>query len=197
MKRLLLILILTFSFQSLAKTDDIRDFEIEGMSVGDSLLDYFNKKKITDKINSYDNKGFIYNYKDFYSITFRFLPIFEIYDGVQFFLKNNDNNYIIYSMAGEKYHKDINNCYSKFDEIEDEFDILFKNSKKAEKLKRPHSYDKTGESTTTDVYYNMPNGDFVSIVCSDWSEKINISDSFRVEISSDEFADFLNNKAYN
>ena len=44
MKRLLLILILTFSFQSLTKADDIRDFEIEGMSIGDSLLDYFLKK---------------------------------------------------------------------------------------------------------------------------------------------------------
>ena len=197
MKRLLLILILTLSFQSSSKADDIRDFEIKGMSVGDSLLDYVNKKKITDKINSYDDKGFIYNHKDFYSITFKFLPMFEIYDGVQLFLKNNDNNYIIYSMAGEKYHKDINNCYSKFDEIEDEFDILFKISSKAEKLKRPHAYDKTGESTTTDVYYNMPNGDFVALVCSDWSEKINISDSFRVEISSDEYADFINNKAYN
>ena len=197
MKRLLLILILTFNFQSGIKADDIRDFEIEGISIGDSLLDYFNKKKITDKINSYDDKGFIYNHKDFYSITFKFLPMFEIYDGVQFFLKNNDNNYIIYSMAGEKYHKDINNCYSKFDEIEDEFDILFKNSSKAEKLKRSHIYDKTGESTTTDVYYNMPNGDYVALVCSDWSEKINISDSFRVEISSNEFADFVNNKAYN
>ena len=197
MKRLLLILILTFSFQALSKADDIRDFEIEGISVGDSLLDYFNKKKITDKINSYDDKGFVYNHKDFYSITFKFLPRFEIYDGVQFFLKNNDNNYIIYSIAGEKYHKDINNCYSKFDEIEDEFDILFKNSSKAKKLKRPHSYDKTGESTTIDVYYNMPNGDFVAIVCSDWSEKINISDSFRVEISSGEYSDFVNNKAYN
>jgi len=41
MKRLLLILILIFSFQSLTKADDIRDFEIEGISVGDSLLDYF------------------------------------------------------------------------------------------------------------------------------------------------------------
>ena len=50
---------------------------------------------------------------------------------------------------------------------------------------------------STDVYYNMPNGDFVALVCSDWSEKINISDSFRVEISSDEFADFVSNKAYN
>ena len=43
MKRLLLILILTFSFQSLTKADDIRDFEIEGMSIGDSLLDYFSE----------------------------------------------------------------------------------------------------------------------------------------------------------
>ena len=196
MKRFLLILILTFSFQSWTKADDIRDFQIERMSVGDSLLDYFNEKEITDKINSYNNKGFIYNHKDFYAITFRLLPMFEIYEGVQFLLKNNDNNYIIYSIAGEKYHKDINNCYSKFDEIEDEFDILFKNSSKAKKLKRPHSYDKTGESTTTDVYYNMSNGDFVAIVCTDWSEKININDSFRVEMSSDEFADFITNKAY-
>ena len=46
MKRLLLILILTFSFQSLTKADDIRDFEIEGMSVGDSLLDFLLKKKL-------------------------------------------------------------------------------------------------------------------------------------------------------
>ena len=41
MNRLLLILILTLSFQTLIKADDIRDFEIEGMSIGDSLLEFF------------------------------------------------------------------------------------------------------------------------------------------------------------
>ena len=46
MKRLLLILILTFGFQSWTKADDIRDFEIEGMSIGDSLLDYFSEEEI-------------------------------------------------------------------------------------------------------------------------------------------------------
>ena len=51
MKRLLLILILTFSFQSWTMADDIRDFEIEGMSIGDSLLDYLSKKEI-DKLES-------------------------------------------------------------------------------------------------------------------------------------------------
>ena len=46
MNRLILILILMFSFQSLTKADDIRDFQIEGMSIGDSALDFFTKKKL-------------------------------------------------------------------------------------------------------------------------------------------------------
>ena len=52
MERLLLIIILTLSFQTLTKADDIRDFEIEGMSIGDSLLDHFNEKDIKKELNS-------------------------------------------------------------------------------------------------------------------------------------------------
>ena len=36
--------LITFSFQSLSKANDIKEFEIEGMSVGSSLLDYFSQK---------------------------------------------------------------------------------------------------------------------------------------------------------
>ena len=46
MKIFISIIFLIFSLQSWTKADDIRDFEIEGMSIGDSLLDYFSKKKI-------------------------------------------------------------------------------------------------------------------------------------------------------
>ena len=46
MKKLLYIIILTFIFQSLTKANDIIDFQIEGMSIGDSLTDYFTKKDI-------------------------------------------------------------------------------------------------------------------------------------------------------
>ena len=198
MKRLLLILILTFSFQTLAKADDIRDFEIEGVSVESSLLDYFNEDEIIDKINSYKNKGFIYgnDKKAFYALTFKRPERYEKYDGLQIILKSNDEKYIIYALVGEIYHKDINNCYNIFDEIEDTFDFLFKDSNKEEKLKRPHSFDKTGDSTTTDVYYNMDNGDVVALVCTDWSIEMNISDSFRVELLTDEYADWLNNVVY-
>ena len=36
--------ILNFIFQSWTNADDIRDFEIEGISIGDSALDYFTKE---------------------------------------------------------------------------------------------------------------------------------------------------------
>ena len=44
MARLFLIFMIFFSLQSWTKADDIRDFQIEGMSIGDSLLDYYSKK---------------------------------------------------------------------------------------------------------------------------------------------------------
>ena len=43
MKKLFIIIIIFISFQSWTKADDIRDFEIEGISIGDSALDYFIK----------------------------------------------------------------------------------------------------------------------------------------------------------
>ena len=46
MKIILAILISIFSFQTWTKADDIKDFEIEGMSIGDSLLDYVDLIKI-------------------------------------------------------------------------------------------------------------------------------------------------------
>ena len=49
MKKLLAIIILSLCFITPSQADDIRDFQIEGMSVGDSLLDYFSEKEIIKK----------------------------------------------------------------------------------------------------------------------------------------------------
>ena len=43
MKVFMAVLFLIFSFQSLTKAADISDFEIAGISVGDSLLDFYHK----------------------------------------------------------------------------------------------------------------------------------------------------------
>ena len=57
MKKFLIILIL--SFFSYAEGSEIEDFEIEGISIGDSLLDFFEESEIIKK--------FYYNNKKYFS----------------------------------------------------------------------------------------------------------------------------------
>ena len=57
MKKFLAILILIFTLQNPSWADDIRDFQIEGMSIGDSALDYFSEKDIKkNSKNQYKKK---------------------------------------------------------------------------------------------------------------------------------------------
>ena len=93
MKRLLLILILTFSFQSLTKADDIRDFEIEGMSVGDSLLDYMTKKEI-----NLSKRNYFKNQRKYYVVGKA--KNLEKYEVVDLYLKTGDKNYTIRTIGG-------------------------------------------------------------------------------------------------
>ena len=60
MKKFLAILIFIFTLQTPSQADDIRDFQIEGMSVGDSALDYFTEEDILSSKRDYQkNKKFI------------------------------------------------------------------------------------------------------------------------------------------
>ena len=92
MSKLLLIIIIAFSFHSLTNADDINDFEIEGMSVGDSLLNYVDESKIIKNIRSY--------YENFSSDNFYATGLsedfFKVYDSVDIHLKKNDSKYKIY-----------------------------------------------------------------------------------------------------
>ena len=46
MRIFIALLVLIFSLQSWTKAEDIRELQIEGMSIGDSLLNYFSKNTI-------------------------------------------------------------------------------------------------------------------------------------------------------
>ena len=110
MKRLLLILILTLSFQSWTKADDIRDFEIEGMSIGDSLLDYMSE----DEINMNDLKLYRDDQK-YYEIEY--VEKKDIFEGVSIVIKRNDKKYKIYALRGAFITDDKKTCLKKRDEI--------------------------------------------------------------------------------
>ena len=49
MRIFIAVIVFIFGVQSWTQADDIRDFEIEGFSIGDSLLDHFSKQKIDEE----------------------------------------------------------------------------------------------------------------------------------------------------
>ena len=197
MNRLILIFFLTLSLNSLTKADDIRDFEIEGMSIGDSLLDYFSEDKIKSSKQETQYPG-----SDRYTIlTFNEKDRFEIYDSVQIDYKKNDKKYIIASIMGMlSFINDIDACYKEQKKIAEEVGLLFPKSKK-NNGKQKKNFDKTGKSTSYLYEFHLLSNDVVQISCDDWSEemsnKYNLNDHLGVSVMSKDLVDFLNNEAYN
>ena len=106
MQKFLAILILLFTLQTPSQADDIRDFQIEGMSIGDSALDYFSK----EEINS--NKTLIYE-RDFDKVEIR-NNNFKTYELIGFYLKKNDKRYEIFGITGAIFvSKGLKECLPK------------------------------------------------------------------------------------
>ena len=104
------VLIFIFSLQFWTKADDISEFEIEGMSIGDSALDFFSHKQISKYV--YDFKSDEFKSSDIHSSNFK------TYDAIQINYKPNDKNYTIYGISGMiAYQNNIAECYKKQKEI--------------------------------------------------------------------------------
>ena len=193
MKKLLLILILTLSFQSLSKADDIRDFEIEGMSIGDSALDYYSIRFIKSA-KKYNCENGVYKSCKFFTTR---MGSKGIYTGdIQLNFKKDDPNYEIYSIAGTiGYINNIKKCYKKKKEISFELEEFFPNAKKRNR-ESAHLADKTGKSRVESTYFDLSDGSIVSVSCYDWTKEMGYNDHLRISISPKEFSNWLTNKAY-
>ena len=193
MKRLLLTLILTLSFQSWTKADDIRDFEIEGMTIGDSLLDHFDENQIKNGIleSAYKSDKFV-------RVEIK-SPKFKIYEILQFHFKKN-SNYKIYLITGGNFVDDIKDCHEQMIEIDKELLTIFANVERHEAGPTKHRADPTGNSTFKSIYYDLKNGDGFRVACFDWSEKIteekNYFDHIKLGIYTKEIRLWFDNEAY-
>ncbi len=196
MKRLSLYLFLIlFTLQTPSQADDIRDFQIEGMSIGDSLLDYFSEKEINN------NKKYFYNNNKFISFSSD-KSTFKTYDLVQFHYKDKDKKYKIHSLSGTLlFDNNIKNCLKKKDEIVKELSEIFNNQTKIKDFGTySHSYDKSGKSKVTVVWFYFNNGDSTNVTCEDWSKKITekkgYTDRLKVNLRTKELNIFIRNEAY-
>jgi hypothetical protein len=184
-----------FSFQTSSWADDIRDFQIEGMSIGDSLLDYITKQEIESKKKTdYKSKKF--------SRTYFSLSEFEIYDSLQVHFKTSDKKYKIYNISGIiVFENNIENCYKKKDEIVIELSNFFEDVIVDDDGIQNHPDDETGESKTNTVYFDFKSGDTAKVGCVKWGKSIKsknkeIVDNLRVTINTKEYTYWLTNEAY-
>ena len=194
MKRLLLILILTLSIHTLSKAEGISDFEIEGMSIGDSLLTFFDKNKISKSIvDWYDDL----EKNKYVSLAFN-SNNFNQYDFVDVWTKYGDKKFKIIAIAGVDYFgkqkqiKDIEHCYIKQLKIAEEISGLFSNSIMDGPHTITHDADPSGKSSYTDIYFDIENKHEAVIGCYDWNEDLkDKEDHIYITLRSKEFATWL------
>ena len=189
MKLLISILIFILNLQSLTKAEDIRDFQIEGISIGDSLLDYYTENEIISFIQDrqYPNSQRV-------KITKIISDNFETYEAVSAdFL--NDGSYSIIKLSGIILFRDnIKECHKKMSEIDKDINEIFGNENRYTGDKK-HRYDKSGRSTMKVIGYTLGKDD-IQIQCTDWHESMEMYDSLSFMLFTEEWMSFLNNEAY-
>ena len=197
----LIIWILTFQTQSLA--DNIRYFQIEDMSIGDSALDYFSESQLENNEQGWHN----YSYNE-YSTSY--MPGKGIYNWFLVTYKNDDNNFIIEGLVGglEKNNYDNKECNNKLDDVALNISESFKNTvqeeKKSYKLTADASqtYPFAGKSTVTSLSFNFLDEAKIILACYNMDKEANQNeslltsilkqrDSFRIDIRSSAFVNYL------
>jgi len=192
MKKLLTLLFsLLFLSSSSVFADDISDFEIEGISIGDSLLDYMTEDEILEEI---ENTKYWYQYLNEPNkyAEVNVLTDRRKYDFVSVFIKNTSINQYM-SKKDEKFTilairgsitKNINSdsCIKERDEIIEIFSQLLPNRKKTEHL-YSNGADPSGESIIDAIHLDKLPSEGVRIACVYWEENYRIKNNFLDNLS--------------
>ena len=206
MKKIFFLIILVLLFQSSSLADNIRYFQIEGMKIGDSALDYFSESQLEDNEQGWHN----YTYKE-YSTSF--MPGKGIYSWFLVSYKNDDNNFIIEALAGglEKKNYDNKECNNKLDVTALGISESFKNTVQEEKkfykltADAARTYPFTGKSTVTSLSFNFLDGAKIILACYNVDKEamendsfltsiLKQKDSFRIDVRSSAFIYYLKEK---
>ena len=190
MKKILAVIILSISFTTSSWANDIRDFEIEGVSIGDSLLQFVSKKSIDNQKPFYypKSKKFIE-----YSVDINLLQ----YDMITVSVKPSDNKYIIYSMMADLSFKDnFKECKTKKTQILKEIKSVIGEFEEEVDNRYKRSLDKSGDSYDESTTIFFKNGDNIRAICTNWSEAMGDSDRLTIAINTEEFFNWLVNEAY-
>ena len=194
MKKISLYILPVLIWCHIGLADDIKNFEIEGMRVGESALNYFTKEEIENGKQPQQYPG-----SDRYIISNIFEhKNFEKFIQIQINYLKDDAEYRMGGILGSSPYDDIKLCLKDKDVMENKMDKFFDNPVKQTAIQNKN-YDQTGNSKTYITQYSLKNG-LVLITCDDWSTKMtneeNLRDIISVNLIGENLKIFLATEAY-
>ena len=191
----ILIFFIIFFFNFSVFADDIKDFDIDGISIGESLLNHSSKNLIESK-----NKNLYPNSDEYYAIEFNSneLKFLETYSYIGIHLKKDDKKFLIASIKGIlPYKKNFEACLNQKKIIVKSIKGTLSNSKEQKYTNNFNNLYGMSKAYISD--FKVKNG-FIRIWCTNWDKKTENEngweDSLNVDLSNQFFLDWLNTKAY-
>lgn len=186
------LLIIFLTLQTISKANDIRDFKIEGISVGDSLLDFISKDEIIKSTNNVNFKDDTYSH-----VYLQYSLGSNLYDFFDFAFLTNDNNYRLVGIRGivNYQNKSMDNCINKLNEIMNEISSIFSSWERKDLYTEKFPSDPTGKSTRTSANFSSNQG-YAAVSCWDFSSSVSYQDFLAVGIKTKKYNEWLDKYAY-
>ena len=193
LKIILISFLLNIGFQSWTTADDITEFEIEGISVGDSAIDHIDEKLIQS------NKVYMWENKKYASYSAKSQNNNE-YSNYQIFFLDNDPKYIIQYISGFNYIKNLDDCDKIKKNLVSEIKNLVPNTSFIDYGEVAHPGDKTGKSLATKVIFQFKDNSEIMVTCTvfskDYKKIWDVGDTLSVSAHSSIFTNYLLKEAY-
>ena len=176
MKKLSLYTFLVLMFYNVGVAEEIKEIEVEGMFIGDSLLEYFTEKEIKEATvpEVYPDKFEVtYNIKetsryDFITVTYKF----------------NDKKYKIQGIStGLNFSNNIQDCYKEQNKLVKEISMNWKHWGIL-------PFDEEENSTYKPITFEDRKGDAISIACYYFPKDTSIN-NLKISLDSREFKNYL------
>ena len=190
MKKLLVIIVLSLCLINPSQADDIRDFQIEGISVGDSLLKHFPESEIK-KFFNYDNLPSDMRYR-IAEVDKSETTKLKTYDGLQFYYKPNDKNFILYAIGGLVDCSSHKECLNLKKEILKDVTSVFKSTKPQNNTFK-HRDDKSGKSTVEVSKLIILEKGEVAVKYFNWSNNVEWKKNVRVTVNTNDVLKWIRN----
>jgi len=193
MKKLLGIFTLSLCFITSSYADDIKDFQIEQISIGDSLYNHYNDDKIKLTM-SYPSSN---DYSGTEIPEYLSNKKFDKFDSITLHWKTNDKTKKIVAISGIKlFPNNLNECLKERKKISDEMKDILTDYKES---KYEMTYGKDNNSIGYVIDLSIKNGS-IRIWCNNWDKKRETEnkweDDLNVSIDTKKFIHWLDNVAY-